>query len=302
MVIKTKDLVEYKMEKFKEEFKRITPNSNKKSNITALFLYNSKDLAGVSYVKSKDNLVKKAGIDSYSVDVSDYTPEEIKNIVDFVNKNKIPTMFQRPMATPEQEVEAMKLIPEVDIDGFGDNSLVLPCTVWGVLEIIKNYFKISEDEWNSNKPLHKYTITVVGRGKLIGEKLCKILLDKGATLVAMNSGTKSMFKKNNLIVSDIVVLCTDRVCINQNDLVLSKIVNHLENTLVIDCGIMRGEDGKLHGCIEPETNLPSHWNNTAVPGGVGPMTVLGVVNNVLELCKSNEYIELKEEWIEEWKK
>lgn len=258
-------------------------------NRRVVFFYNADDPAGVSYVKSKDRVLKELGITTHSYDVSTYTPDQIKGLADDAWLMGIPCMFQRPMKTQEQEVEASKLLPQVDIDALHPRSELTQCTVWAVTEIIKDYLHISDEHWDKPKPLAGVSIAVIGRGKLIGRGLCDVLLDKGATLFALNSSTTNSDKRIALTYADIVVLCADKVCYTTND--AHHTTTEHANKLIIDCGIMRDADGKIHGCVERDIKLPScgSLKITPVPGGVGPLTVLGVAHNSLKLMEKQIY-------------
>lgn len=278
-------------EKLKRKAEAILTEDVKESvgNRRVVFFYNADDHAGVSYVKSKDKILTDLGITTHSYDVSKCTSNKIRDLADSALLMGIPCMFQRPMKTPEQEVAASRLSPRVDIDALHPNSELTQCTVWAVTEIIKDYLNITDEYWDKPKPLAGVAVAVVGRGKLIGRRLCDILLDKGATLFAVNSSTSADDRRASLMYADIVVLCADSVCYTTNDAHFTTLPHH--HKLIIDCGIIRDADGKLHGCVERGIDIPlmADLKITPVPGGVGPLTVLGVAYNSLALMEQWPY-------------
>lgn len=289
--------------RLKEKLKRMADaiiDEKVKENVgnrRVVFFYNADDHAGVSYVKSKDKILTELGITTHSYDVSKCTPDQIKGLESDAWLMGIPCMFQRPMKTSEQEKVASELLPEVDIDALHPRSSLTQCTVWAVAEIIKDYLNISDEYWNKPKPLAGVTIAVVGRGKLIGRRLCDVLLDKGATLFALNSSTGAGDRRIALTYADIIVLCADNVCFTDNDAQCTTTASH---KLIIDCGIIRGADGKIQGCISKDFDANKYFSLkvTPVPGGVGPLTVLGVAYNSLMLMELQTYRAIKADTVD----
>ena len=61
-----------------------------------------------------------------------------------------------------------------------------------------------------------------------------------------------------------------------------------ENAVVIDVGINRNEEGKLVGDVDFENVSKKASYITPVPGGVGPMTIAMLMNNVVKATKKQE--------------
>ena len=141
-----------------------------------------------------------------------------------------------------------------DVDGFKHDSQYYPCTPSGIVTIL-NY--VVEEI----RGLH---CVVSGRSKIVGYPTFEMLNELNATVTLCNSNTPKE-KLRWLCLSADVVICATGV----PNLITKDMVN--PNTIVIDAGITRGEDGKLCGDCDKE--LYDYVENiTTVPGGVGLMT------------------------------
>ena len=125
-------------------------------------------------------------------------------------------------------------------------------------------------------------ITVIGRSKIVGKPLVNMLIDKGATVTCCNSHTS----------------CLDKYTLN-SELVISAIGKARllccelpSNAIVIDVGINRDINGKLCGDINSEyvSNNIKNTYVTPVPGGVGLLTRLSLLENVIEAYRKQEQI------------
>lgn len=140
-----------------------------------------------------------------------------------------------------------------DIDGFKANSPFKPCTPEGIMYILEK--EIGD--------LTGKTALVIGRGKLVGEPIAKMLLDANCTVTIAHSKTRDL----DWVIGhyDIIVTAT-----GQRNLVdLTK----CHANVVIDAGVCRDENGKLCGdCYNFDVNKCPGMKVTSVPGGVGLMT------------------------------
>jgi methylenetetrahydrofolate dehydrogenase (NADP+)/methenyltetrahydrofolate cyclohydrolase len=113
---------------------------------------------------------------------------------------------------------------------------------------------------------------VVGRSALVGKPIAMMLLEKHATVTIAHSRTAEL----GAIVAeaDIVVAAVGRIGLVRGAWIK-------EGAVVIDVGINRGDDGKLHGDVEFEAAAARARFITPVPGGVGPMTIAMLLANTL---------------------
>lgn len=150
-----------------------------------------------------------------------------------------------------------------DVDGFKRTSAHIPATPRGIMDYL---------EYLGYSDLKSKIVAVVGKGKLVGEPLVPMLMKKGATVISCNSTTPNL--KNMLQQAHIVIAATGVKDLVQNDMIE-------DGTLVIDAGISVDENGKLHGDCSKELYDREHVDITPVPGGVGLLTRLALMKNLL---------------------
>ena len=114
---------------------------------------------------------------------------------------------------------------------------------------------------------------VIGRSNIVGKPVSKLLLDRNATVVMAHSRTKNL--KELTLQADILVVAVGRAGLVTGDMVKP-------GAAVIDVGINRLDDGKLHGDVDAATVEPVAGYLTPVPGGVGPMTIAMLMENTVE--------------------
>ena len=173
--------------------------------------------------------------------------------------------------------EILNLVPfKKDIDVLSENSLgkfsqgalpILPPTVSGISRLLKNYrIKIKGKN-----------IVVVGAGRLVGYPLALWFLQKNATVSVLNKYTKdavSFIKKADILVSGV----------GKSNLIRGNMVKR--GVVVIDAGTSV-EEGKLIGDVNFGEVSKKASYITPVPGGVGPMTVACLLENLVKLNFAN---------------
>jgi methylenetetrahydrofolate dehydrogenase (NADP+)/methenyltetrahydrofolate cyclohydrolase len=166
--------------------------------------------------------------------------------------------------------------PGKDVDGLtavnaGLLSLgrpgLVPCTPMGCMRLL--------DEVGCN-PAGKRAV-VVGRSTLVGKPIAQLLLARHATVTIAHSRTSDLAKV--CAEADILVAAVGKEALVRGEWVKP-------GAVVIDVGINRGADGKLHGDVEFEgANQRASWI-TPVPGGVGPMTIAMLLMNTVTAAKA----------------
>ena len=232
-----------------EQVKRI-PNKKNLAIITA-----GDDPASAAYMRGKVKDCGRSGIGCYVIRAND--PDDLMNLIHTANiaDDVGGIIVQLPLPEGFNEQEAVDaVLTEKDVDGFKQNSPFLPCTPEGILHVL--------DKEVGN--LTGKTVLLIGKGKLVGRPLIKLLLERGCTLTIAHSKTKHL----------------DRLLKNHHDIVISavgkaKLVD-LRNTnasVVIDAGINRDENGKLCGdCYNFDPDDMGWMKVTTVPNGIGLMT------------------------------
>ena len=151
---------------------------------------------------------------------------------------------------------------EKDVDGFQHGSPYMACTPKGILRLIDTT-GVSLDGLNA---------VVVGRSDIVGKPMAKALMDRNCTVTVCHSHTTDLASHTKQ--ADILV-----VAVGKPNLITADMVK--PGAVVIDVGINR-VDGKLVGDVEFEHVKDVAGWITPVPGGVGPMTVAMLLENVFE--------------------
>jgi len=202
---------------------------------------------------------------------------ELKKEIKKITKNPANSgiIIQLPLPEKFLPEEFLNLIPEKkDIDVLSEESLgkfyqgtlkILPPTVNGILGLFKNY-KIE---------LKGKNVVVIGAGRLIGFPLAIQLLKEKATLSVLNEFTKdapSFIKKANILISGV----------GKPNLIRGDMVK--KGVVIIDAGSAM-KKGKLVGDVDfKEVSKKANYI-TPVPGGVGPLTVACLLENLVKLNK-----------------
>ena len=237
------------------------------------------DKASKVYVKNKSKACEECGIDyeEFLMD-KDIDMEELLETIDKLNKRDDihGILLQSPIPSNLDINQAFnKINHKKDVDGFnpinvgklsiGEDCFV-SCTPAGVIKMLEEY----------NIEIEGKNVVIIGRSNIVGKPLIQCCLDKNATVTVCHSHTKNIkqITKN----ADILISAIGKAKFVTKDMVKDGVV-------VIDVGINRGEDGKLTGDVDFENVSQKASYITPVPGGVGPMTITMLMNNVIKAAK-----------------
>ena len=228
------------------------------------------------YVKNKSKACQEIGIEYEEYLLSKETKQ--KELIDLIKKlNEEKTvngiLLQSPLPSHLDINKAFKEIDyRKDVDGFtpistgkltiGEDTFV-SCTPLGVIKMFEEY----------NIDLTGKSVVILGRSNIVGKPLIHCCLNKNATVTVCHSKTKSLEEYTKR--ADILI-----VAIGKSKYVTEDMVK--EGAVVIDVGINRGKDGKLTGDVDFENVEKKASYITPVPGGVGPMTIAMLMNNVIK--------------------
>ena len=120
-------------------------------------------------------------------------------------------------------------------------------------------------------------VVIIGRSNIVGKPLIQCCLNKNATVTVCHSKTQNIEEYTKK--ADIVIVAIGKAKFLKADMVKDGVV-------IIDVGINRGEDGKLCGDVDFENVSKKASYITPVPGGVGPMTIAMLMNNVIKAAKN----------------
>ena len=228
------------------------------------------------YIRNKEKACLEVGIDVIKYEMPESTSEEeVCNLINALNNNPSITgiILQSPVPKGIDFDRCSALIDsKKDVDGFTKDNIynlylnketILPCTVKGILRLLEEY-KI---------PIAGSNVVIVGRGNIVGKPLGLAMLNKDATVTWIHSKTKDIasITKN----ADILVVAAGSPRLITADMVK-------EGATVIDVGTS-WVDGKLIGDVDYEEVSKKVSFITPNPGGVGPMTVAMIMDNLVEM-------------------
>lgn len=179
-------------------------------------------------------------------------------------------LVQLPLPAQIDEKAVIHAIPpEKDVDGFSPVNVglmqigqecYLPCTPAGCIRMIES----------TGTEISGKNAVVIGRSNIVGKPAALLLLEKNATVTVCHSRTQNL--REICAGADILVAAVGRAGFVTGDMVKP-------GAVVIDVGINRGADGKLHGDVDFAAAAEKAAWITPVPGGVGPMTRAMLMKN-----------------------
>lgn len=220
------------------------------------------------YAEVKQRYGENIGV---AVDVHNASAAELMSTLTDLNQDVATHGVLVQMPLP-QEVNAEEvtnaLHPSKDVDALGENPDFLPPTPNAIFWLLGGY-----DIEMANK-----TIGVIGQGKLVGRPLVKMLRESGhePLVCDLNTGDRQQI----LSQADIIVAATGQ----PKSLTSSEVRS---GVTVIDAGTA-SEQGALVGDVDPSLYQREDINISPVPGGVGPLTVCALFENVLTAFKTQE--------------
>lgn len=236
------------------------------------------DQASKVYIHSKQVKANKTGIEQIVYQLPQNTTEdEVLNLVSKLNKDNTVNGVMIQLPVPDQ-IDADKVLdaidPEKDVDGLTPANIgrlwqgqhfVEPATAAGIIALLDHY---------NIDPTGKNAV-IVGRSNIVGKPLAALMLEKNASVSILHSHTKNlgeMTKRADILVS----------AVGSPKLITADMVK--EGAVVVDVGINR-VDGKLVGDVDFDNVQGKASWITPVPGGVGPLTVEFLMEDVIKLTK-----------------
>ena len=238
------------------------PNKKKLVILTAGY-----DAASQSYVKGKIKDCEYCGIPYEHVTAK--TELEL-DVLLYGYKNDPSVggiIIQLPLPKGWDENHFINQVPyHLDVDGFVRNSPFKPCTPEGIMYLLRK----EVGDLTGKRAL------VIGRGKLVGEPIAKMLLDADCTVTVAHSKTVDLHWE--LQDADIIISAVGK----PNTLNLN--VCAWNDAVVIDVGVNRDANGKLCGdCYNFDTEYSDDLKVTPVPNGIGLMTRAMLMAHVARL-------------------
>lgn len=239
--------------------------------------------ASLSYIKGKHNKCLQAGIENVVHHLEEQiTQSQLEEEIQKCNEddNCDGILLQMPLPAHLDENQAiLKMDPSKDVDGlhpinighlFSGEPRFVPCTPLGVMKILEAL----------HVDLTGKQAVVVGRSRLVGNPVARLLQDANATVTICHSKTKDLASVTRN--ADILVVAMGRPQVIRSEYVK-------EGAVVIDVGINR-VDGHLCGDVDTQDVLDKVSYITPVPKGVGPMTICALLLNTLQSYEEREHI------------
>ena len=252
---------------------------NKQINPKLAVIMVGDDPASKVYVRNKSKVCEDVGIEYKEYLLSSNTKQkELIELIEKLNQDKTINgiLLQSPIPANLDINEAFRTIsPQKDVDGFNpvnvgklvlNQDTFLSCTPYGIMKMFEKY----------NIDLTGKNVVILGRSNIVGKPLMHCCLNKNATVTVCHSKTQNLAQKAK--EADILISAIGKAQFVTADMVK-------ENAVVIDVGINRLENGKIIGDVDFENVKEKASYITPVPGGVGPMTIAMLMNNVIKATK-----------------
>ena len=234
------------------------------------------------YVKNKSRVCNEVGIEYQEYLLPENaTQKELLELIKRLNQDKKTNgiLLQSPLPQHLNINEAFKTITYLkDVDGFTPSSVgklcigedtFISCTPYGVIKMFEEY----------NIDLKGKNVVILGRSNIVGKPLIQCCLQKDATVTVCHSKTTNLSEYTKK--ADVIISAIGKAKFLTEDMVKDGVV-------IIDVGINRQDDGKLVGDVDFENVSKKASYITPVPGGVGPMTIAMLMNNVIKATKEQQ--------------
>ena len=233
------------------------------------------DPASEVYVRNKRKACEDAGIISHSYDLpADIKQQELVRLIDKLNHDATIDGILVQLPLPRQidtETIIERIRPDKDVDGFHPYNIgrltlripvLQPCTPRGIMVLLEH----------TGEQIQGKHAVVVGASNIVGRPMTLELLLAGCTVTTCHRFTTDL--ATHIGRADILVVATGKSGLIEGDWIKP-------GAIVIDVGISRNAQGKLVGDIEFDAAAERASWITPVPGGVGPMTVVMLLENTL---------------------
>ena len=271
-IISGKDIAQAILDSIKTEINKLS-----KPPKLVIISYNA-NKASSQYISLKTEKAAEVGIECAKLDWSSQDLDSCKlamqKLASDVSVDGI--IVQLPVTGLDNFQDVLNLIPaSKDVDGLSEASLIslkenkqvlIPATPKAILEIIEK----------ENIELNNKNILIIGQGKLVGLPLGIILKNKRLNITTADASTNNL--SDLTIDADIIITATGSPKLLTGDMVK-------DGVIVLDAGAAES-DGRTIGDVDYESVEPKCSLISKVPGGIGPVTVACLLDNVLEVSSN----------------
>ncbi|HEY4963795.1 MAG TPA: bifunctional 5,10-methylenetetrahydrofolate dehydrogenase/5,10-methenyltetrahydrofolate cyclohydrolase [Candidatus Saccharimonadales bacterium] len=213
------------------------------------------------YMKLKQRYGNDLGIE---VEVHRFDQKEVPTKLSELNADPSVhgIIIQLPLQDPEETDRLVGLVsPDKDVDGLGPKANFDPATPMAILWLLAGY----------NINLLDKKVLLIGKGKLVGIPLQKMLKNSGVNVSVADRSTEDL--KEICLDSDVIITATGSPAILSSDMIKN-------SAIIVDAGVA-SEDGKTVGDVEDSVYERDDITLTPKKGGVGPLTVCALFENVI---------------------
>ena len=250
------------VEKITKELKEKIKKSKYKPKLCIFQLGDNK--SSNKYIKVKMIKSKELGVETTYLKYGNISQEEL--ILKIKEKSKVMDgiIVQLPLPKQYDTQLILNSIPYLkDIDGLSlKNNIITPATPRGIMTLLKEY-KIE---------IKNKIVAVVGQSNLVGKPISILCEKEGAFVRRFNSTTGL----SGTELADILIVAVGKKKLIQNN-------NIKKNVVIIDVGINPLSNNKIVGDIDLESIKNKPYAISPVPGGVGPMTVISLFQNLIDV-------------------
>lgn len=214
--------------------------------------------------------LKKAYGDDILVEVDVIKPDSIDLLNEIIRLNKDELVhgiiIQLPLSDQSLTDAAVNSVaPEKDVDGLGQNAIFTPATAMAINWLLTGY----------NIELKNKNIAIVGNGRLVGAPLYKLWKDSGYAVSVFDDKTTDL--RLEIKKADVIVTATGVPGLIKSDMLKN-------GAVVVDAGTA-SENGKIVGDVDSEVRTRKDITITPIKGGVGPLTVAALFDNVIQSAR-----------------
>jgi methylenetetrahydrofolate dehydrogenase (NADP+)/methenyltetrahydrofolate cyclohydrolase len=233
----------------------------------------------LAIIQTKDDPViatyvrlKKRYGDDIQIDVVDYIidQDEARATIDMLNNDESVhgIIVQLPLQNIAETDEIVSLVaPNKDVDALGAHALYDPATPLAINWLLAGY----------NIELRDRKIVLIGKGKLVGAPLFKQYQELGYDVTVLDRSTEDISEE--VLSADIIITATGTPGIIHSDMISHEAV-------VVDAGVA-SESGKTAGDLDADVYARDDLILTPVRGGVGPLTVCALFENVITAARNS---------------
>lgn len=205
-------------------------------------------------------------VDIYRVDQL-----EVRELIEKLNNDPAVhgIIIQLPLADPSETAEIVDLVaPKKDVDGLGKDASLDPATPTAINWLLAGY----------NIDLIGKKLAIVGQGRLVGAPLTRMWRNSGYSVTTFDESNQAEIP-TQLKEFDVIVTATGVAGLITDDLVKF-------GAVVVDAGTA-SEHGKIVGDVSPEVRQREDIYITPEKGGVGPLTITALFDNVIRAASES---------------